>query len=156
MVGEPVTFAGLAPAFVEVVIRDTTFGVRGLSGKTIVEIATRHPAIIGLFTGKIDAAGLLSEVPETGCDFVLHGMRKPDDEQLRQSFHDDLVIGEQLDLVNGVLKASLPRGRGPFEDLMRQFGLEPAMPAEPLTNSAAASGSPSSRLSSATDLPSTT
>lgn len=117
------SFADLAPAIEIVKIRGATFELRGLPFKRCCELIGKFPEIVSAFDGKTDIATLLAHVPRAGALLVAHAMDRGEDEALIASFDENLVLGEQVELVNAVLKASLPNGRRPFVELLETFGV---------------------------------
>lgn len=117
------TFADLAPAIERIDIRGTTWELRGLPFKRCVELISQFPAILDAFEGSADLGKLLAQVPKAGATLVAASLGRMGDGELVASFDDNLVVGEQVELVAAVLRASLPKGNRPFVDLLEMFGV---------------------------------
>lgn len=126
--GTVVSFADIAPAIERVDIRGTVIEMRGIPVLRCFQLIAEFPAIIGLFSGKIEVEKLLGEVPQAAAAIACEGLRQGNDEKRRAEF-DQLVLGDQVKLVAAVLKATMPEGRDPFVQMAATLGLDlPAIP----------------------------
>lgn len=118
-----VSFADIAPAIERVDIRGTVLEMRGIPVLRCFELIAEFPAIIGLLSGKLDIAKLLSEVPQAAAAIACEGLGQSKDKKQRAAF-DHLVLGDQVKLVAAVLKATMPEGRDPFVQMAATLGLD--------------------------------
>jgi hypothetical protein len=94
--------------------------VRGLPLRIIVDLLKDYPAIIGMLGKGLTAEAVVAQGPAAVSLIIAAGYGMADDEKARKAAAD-LPLDVQLDLIAGIVKATLGGGAGPFADKLRKI-----------------------------------
>lgn len=118
-------------------INDLDVAVYGVSGKGLAAILGRFPDVAKMFSGiEPDKAVLMQMGPDVLAAFIAAGCGCPNDDKA-EKVASDLSVGNQLELVDAIIKISFPRGISPFVAKLREFGLSVRQGAEKAEEEAA-------------------
>jgi hypothetical protein len=110
----------IAPALEHVDVRGNDITVSGLSVEAIGTLIFRFPKFRQMVeTNKWDAEGLLKMSDEAIAAIIAASCNGAFNEQTANY----LGLGEKAELLSAIFRITMPRGPGPFVDLMRTFGL---------------------------------
>jgi hypothetical protein len=94
--------------------------VRGLPLRVIVDLLKEYPAIIGMLGKGLTAEAVVGQGPAAVSLIIAAGYGMADDEKARKAAAD-LPLDVQLDLIAGIVKATLGGGAGPFADKLKKI-----------------------------------
>lgn len=101
-----------------VTIRGKKLEVYGISLVGIVKLFRRFPELSGMLTGGIAGVGvekLIELVPQAVTAIIAAGLGHADDAK-HEAAAARLGVEEQIDIVQAILKITIPSGVGPFVD----------------------------------------
>jgi hypothetical protein len=101
-------------------INGTDHKVRGLPLRIIVDLLKDYPAIIGMLGKGLTAEAVVAQGPAAVSLIIAAGYGMADDEKARKAAAD-LPLDVQLDLIAGIVNATLGGGAGPFADKVRKI-----------------------------------
>lgn len=112
-----VSLLDLAPVAEKVSIRGNEIPVNGLSLTDLRDLMAAFPDAASLFAGGVNAASLLAAAPDLVASAIclatgLHGSAEERDAVKRYA------AGDQVKLLNAVIRLSAPDGIGPFVELV--------------------------------------
>jgi len=117
------TILDIASAPRTVDVNDVAVAVYGVSGKGVAAILARFPEVGKLFSGiQPDKAALMKLGPDALAAFIAAGCGKPDDAEA-EAIASNLSVGQQLELIDMIIKLTFPRGIAPFVAQLRDLGL---------------------------------
>lgn len=130
----------VAPSMKTVTVCGTEVAVTGVSAKGVAVIMSRFPMVRELMTGRapqgLTAESLVQLVPDAIACVIAAGTGAPGDAKA-EAIAATLPVGDQLELLDSIIKATLPQGTGPFVEKLTAFasvvGVEPI--SIPVTNS---------------------
>lgn len=97
--------------------------VFGISGTAIATLMARFPEVGKMMSGlEPDRKALMKMAPKALNAFIAAGCGKLGDEKA-EALAGDLGVGEQLDLIDEILRLTFPRGVGPFVEKLKGLGL---------------------------------
>jgi hypothetical protein len=106
-----------------VTVRGVDVSVVGLSGTEIATLMARFPEVGKLMSGvEPDRKSLMKMAPVALNAFIAAGTGKAGD-KATEDFAGTLGVGEQLDLIDEILRLTFPRGIGPFVEKLKGLGL---------------------------------
>ncbi len=112
----------IAPAVETVGIRGHEIEVTGVSAAGVATLLSRFPELRRLFAGR-DVS--MDQLVAVGGDLVnaiiAAGTGRPGDEAAERAA-GRLSVEEQADLLGAILRATLPRGVGPFMETLAALG----------------------------------
>lgn len=123
--------------------------VYGVSGEGIASLMRRFPEIAKLMSGSIDKSALFKLGPVALAAFIAAGTGAPDDAATEKAAAK-LSVGDQVNLIEEILKRTFPGGVGPFVEQLQNLGLLLRLPE---VNRSAASSQGSSKNSPPKDTP---
>jgi hypothetical protein len=103
-----------------VAINGAEHKVRGLPLRVIVDLLKDYPLIIGMLGKGLTAEAIVAQGPAAVSLIIAAGYGMADDEKARKAAAD-LPLDVQLDLIAGIVKATLGGGAGPFADKIRKI-----------------------------------
>jgi hypothetical protein len=107
----------------QVEVRGVKVDVTGVSAMGLASLMARFPDIGKLFSGITpEKDQLMALAPTALAAFIASGCGKPDDEGA-EKIARNLGLGEQLDLVDEILRLTFPRGVGPFVKKLQELGV---------------------------------
>ena len=97
--------------------------VYGISAKGIASLMARFPAF-GKFMSGINPTTeeLMKAGPECLAAFIAAGTGMPDNAEV-EKIASDLGVGDQLEVVDMILRLTFPRGIGPFVQKLNDLGV---------------------------------
>lgn len=112
----------------QVDVRGVQVDVTGISATGLATLMARFPEVGQLFSGIVpEKEDLVKLAPDALAGFIATGCVKPGDDDATfkkvEAFAKTLGLGEQLDLVDEIMRLTFPRGVGPFVDKLRALGL---------------------------------
>ena len=113
----------IAPSAKEVKVRGVNVSVTGVSIQGIALLLSRFPALKKVISGmdlKVTPEGLLSTVPEAVAAIIAAGTGHPGDAD-HEAIAAGLTLGEQVDMLEAIVEATLPGGVGPFVEKAAAF-----------------------------------
>jgi hypothetical protein len=133
------------PRMVNVLGKDVD--VFGISGRAVAALMARFPAVGKMFSGiEVQKEDLYKMGPEVIAALIAAGCGKPGD-PAAEEFAANLGVGDQLDLLDEILRLTFPRGVGPFVEKLEALGLLAYGALEAKTQSQRTSQPPSSNSS---------
>lgn len=103
-------------------IRGAGIPIKGVSARGIAILLSRFPALGVLMTGReVVAADLIQIGPDFLAALIAAGTGHPGEEEY-EAAADDLTIDEQSELVEAILRVTLPRGVGPLVARLQAMG----------------------------------
>lgn len=135
----------IAPPSETVSIAGVDHKVVGVPFRIIVQLVKESPELMALLMGGgLDGAALMAKGPDTVAMIIACGFGLPDDADAKKKAAD-LPLDVQLDLIAGIIKATIGGGAGPFvqklaglrkvigmeEEKPRIFRLKAAQPSSP-------------------------
>jgi hypothetical protein len=110
----------IAPALEHVDVRGNDITVSGLSVEAIGTLIFRFPKFRQMVeTNKWDGEGLLKMSDDAIAAIIAASCNGAFNEQTANY----LGLGEKAELLSAIFRITMPRGFGPFVELMRTFGL---------------------------------
>jgi len=107
----------------QVDVRGVKVDVTGVSAEGLAALMARFPDIGKLFSGIVpEKEDLMKLAPTALSAFIAAGCGKAGNEQA-EKIARDLGLGEQLDLVDEILRLTFPRGVGPFVQKLQELGV---------------------------------
>jgi len=104
-------------------VRGLKIEVTGISAMGLTKLMARFPEIGQLFSGIVPEKEELTKLaPGALAAFIAAGTGKPGDEEA-EKIAGGLGLGEQLDLVDEIMRLTFPRGVGPFVAKLQALGL---------------------------------
>lgn len=100
----------------EVSVRGKTLRVTGISGRGILVLLHKFPEVRKLISNKgddVSAEDLINLAPEAVACAIAAGCGMPGDVNAEE-VASSLGVGEQLDLLEVILRLTFPKGIGPF------------------------------------------
>lgn len=123
------TLFDIAPPSETVTIAGVDHKVVGVPFRVIVQLVKDNPEFMGLlFGGGLDGAALLAKGPDTVALIIAWGFGDGDNPEARTKAAD-LPLDVQLDLIAGIIKATIGGGAGPF--VQKLAGLRKLIEVEP-------------------------
>lgn len=118
----------IAPAAKRVMIPtsegEAPVDVRGLSISDIRDLLARFPEVVGMLgSGKLKVADVLKMGPDIVAAIMAAACGSPGSEQA-EAFCKEMGAGIQAEILTHVIKLTMPRGPGPFVDLLKAAGLD--------------------------------
>lgn len=137
----------LVPSVESVTLCNQKIPVSGVTLAGIALLIARFPELRDLLSGKsLDANALIARVPDAVAAIIAAGIGFAGDEK-QEAVAAALPMGAQVDLIEAIIRATLPGGAGPFVAKLQAFMAlgAPAPPSAgsaivPNTNSAKPSG----------------
>ena len=136
-----VQFTAIAPAAEAVAVGGQDVAVRGVSARGVAILLGRFPELRALLARQETAIGperLLELVPDAVAAIVAAGIGHPGDPKA-EAWAEILPVETQLDLLDAILRLTMPKGIGPFVErlagLLGQLGVASPAPATPDTPS---------------------
>jgi hypothetical protein len=128
------TLLDIAPLIKTIQIRGVDLPVRGITAQGVVYLLNRFPALRMMLTGKTDAfAGMtvlsfIEAMPEVVDTVIACGMgfngTNPDDQKKAEEIAASFSLDEQVESITAIMEVTLPRGVGPFVDMINRLGLK--------------------------------
>ena len=97
--------------------------VRGLSTSDLSYIISRYPELISKLGGGITAALIMKAGPEVMATVIAAACGNPGS-QAAEQVAASLGAGVQAEILTHVVKLTMPRGPGPFVELLKAAGLD--------------------------------
>lgn len=113
----------IAPAAERVTIRGVKVDVRGLSLTDLRDLIARFPEVVALFGKGINAGVIMKAGPGVVSAVIAAACGNPGDAKA-EAIVAELPLGEQAEILNRVLKLTMPGGAGPFVELLKTLGLD--------------------------------
>lgn len=114
-----VSILDLVPVAETVSVRGRDIPVNGLSFESFAQLIAGFPAIAGFFTDGVNPAAFLAASPDLVAMVIGAGIGQEGSEE-REAIKR-LPAGDQIKLLNAVLKGTMPDGPGPFLDLLENL-----------------------------------
>ena len=102
---------------------DKPVDVRGLSTSDLSYIISRYPELISKLGGGITAALIMKAGPEVMATVIAAACGNPGS-QAAEQVAASLGAGVQAEILTHVVKLTMPRGPGPFVELLKAAGLD--------------------------------
>lgn len=139
----------IAPAAKRVMIPtsegEAAVDVRGLSISDIRDLLARFPEVVGMLgSGNVKVADVMKLGPEIVGAIIAAATGYPGNEKA-ETFCKEIGAGVQAEVLAAAIKLTMPRGPGPFVDLLKAAGVD--------FQSLSATVSRSSRKNSSTGTP---
>lgn len=131
----------IAPAAERVDIRGIQVDVRGLSLTDLRDLIARFPEVVALFGKGLNVGAIMKAGPAVVAAAIAAACGNPGD-KAAEAIAGDLPLGEQADILDKVLRLTMPKGPGPFVALLKTVGLDLATVLPGSKVSAAASPQP--------------
>lgn len=112
----------IAPAQRRVLIQDAEVDVRGLSLQDVSDLIARFPEVIAAFDKGVTMAAVLKAGPPVVNAIIAAACGSPGNARAEQ-IAGELGVGLQAEILAYVLEATMPKGAGPFERLLKAAGL---------------------------------
>jgi hypothetical protein len=97
--------------------------VRGLNLQDIAGLMSRYPEVIEQFDGKLDALAILKLGPQVVAAIMAMACGAPGDRGAEAALLA-LPLGKQAEILNIVVRETMPNGVGPFVELLKALGLD--------------------------------
>jgi hypothetical protein len=111
----------IAPPSEKVTIGGVDHEVRGLPLRVIVQLVKDYPAFLGLFSGGgLTAQAIIAQGPRAVALIIACGYGMPDDEKALAAAAN-LPLDVQIDLIAGIVKATLGGGALPFAEKIKRL-----------------------------------
>ena len=102
---------------------DKPVDVRGLSTSDLSYIIARYPDLVSKLGGKITAAVIMKAGPEVMATVIAAACGDTGNEAAER-VAASLGAGVQAEILTHVVKLTMPRGPGPFVELLKAAGLD--------------------------------
>ena len=107
---------------------DKPVDVRGLSTSDLSYIIARYPELMSKLGGKMTAAMIMQAGPEVIATVIGRACSdqgdKPEVRMRAEAIAATLGAGIQAEILTHVVKLTMPRGPGPFVELLKAAGLD--------------------------------
>lgn len=117
----------IAPAQASVTVRGQALEVHGVSAAGIAQLLVRFPELEALLSGKdvtLDTKGLVAIAPRAVSVIIAAGTGHAGETEFEDAAEKNLTAGEQLEVLEAVIKLTMPEGVGPFvEKLLALVGV---------------------------------
>lgn len=128
-----------APRQVE--IRGVKVDVYGISGETLAILMVRFPEVGKMLSGlQVDDNALAKLAPKALAACIAAGTGFAGDDKAEQAAAK-LGVGEQLELIDEIMRLTFPRGIGPFVEKLQGLGLFARVEEQPAADQKAPSPS---------------
>lgn len=119
----------IAPAVASVTVQGKKFPVHGVSIAGIVSLLTRFPELKQMMSGRggVDASRLIAAGGSLAGAVIAAGLGYPGIEDQEEAA-TRLPIGDQVDLLEAIIKVTLPNGVAPFVEKLTALGVLVAGP----------------------------
>lgn len=108
-------------------IRGKKVAVTGVSALGIAQMMARFPEFGKMLSGmKLDNLDLAKMAPRALNAFIAAGCGNPADDAAEE-IAGKLGVGEQLELIDEILRLTFPRGVGPFVERLKAMGVLEAL-----------------------------
>lgn len=97
--------------------------VRGLNLQDVASLMARYPEVIEQFDGRLDAMAILKLGPQVVAAVMAMACGAPNDRGAEAALLA-LPLGKQAEILNVVVRETMPNGVGPFVDLLKSLGLD--------------------------------
>jgi len=114
----------IAPATTIVVVGETEVVVAGLSVRSVASLLARYPelrAMLAQQAGAITVDSLVSMIPHAIAGIIAAGCGMPGDADA-EAKAEAVPLEAQADLLDAILRLTMPRGVGPFVARLRGLG----------------------------------
>lgn len=111
-----VSILDLVPTPEIVRVRGNDVPVNGLSFEAFANLIGNFPAVAGFFTDGVNPAAFLAASPDLVAMVICAGIGDDGDKQRKAI--KAYPAGDQIKLLNAVLKGTMPDGPGPFLELL--------------------------------------
>jgi hypothetical protein len=112
----------IAPTGQDVPFRDGTLRVRGVGAKGLSRLFSRFPDLAKMVQGGgIDVGALLALGGDAIAAVIAEGLGQPGDEATEAKV-DDLTFDEVADLLEAILRQTMPGGVVPFAARLEKLG----------------------------------
>lgn len=144
-----VKLSDIAPAQKRVLVpagdgNEVGVDVRGLTIENIRDLLERFPEAISLFDDKMAVQTLLRMGPRFVAAVIAMACGDPNSEAAEE-VAASWPVGIQVEILNIVIRQTMPRGLAPFEELLKSLGLDPNTVRK--ASASAASSQPQSKAS---------
>lgn len=103
---------------------EVSVNVRGLSISDIRDLLARFPEVVGMLgSGKVKPADVIRMGPDIVAAIIAAACGNPGHEKV-EAFARELGAGVQVEILTATLKLTMPRGPGPFVELLKAAGLD--------------------------------
>jgi hypothetical protein len=104
-------------------VQGVEVSVFGISGTGIATLMARFPEVGKMMSGvEPDRQALIKMAPKALNAFIAAGTGGIGDEKAEE-IAGNLGVGDQLDLIDEILRLTFPRGIGPFVEKLKGLGL---------------------------------
>jgi hypothetical protein len=104
-------------------IRGKKIAVTGVSALGIAQMMARFPEFGKMLSGAtVDSMELAKMAPRALNAFIAAGCGNPANEEA-EKIAGNLGVGEQLELIDEILRLTFPRGVGPFVEKLKGMGV---------------------------------
>jgi hypothetical protein len=111
----------IAPETDTVTIGKGQIEVHGISNRVAVQILRRFPVLLSLLGEQgANMTQLLEAVPDAGTAIMAAGVRKYGDAKAEETL-DALPMVHQFDLIEAILRLTMPGGVGPFVERLTRL-----------------------------------
>lgn len=108
-------------------IRGKNVEVTGISALGIAQMMARFPEFGKMLSGvKLENLDVAKMAPRALAAFLAAGTGTPGDTKAEE-VAGNLGVGEQLELIDEILRLTFPRGVGPFVDKLKAMGVLEAL-----------------------------
>lgn len=120
------TLLDIAPLIKNIEIRGTKLIVRGISALGVVYLFTRFPVLRALMTGKqiegLTVEAFIVMAPASVAAVIAVGLgyvgENPDEQEQAEEIAASLSLDEQIYTLTEIMEVTLPRGVGPFVEMI--------------------------------------
>jgi hypothetical protein len=126
----------IAPEAETVTIGKSKIEVRGISNRVAVQILRRFPILLSLLGDGAGYPELLDAVPDAGNAIMAAGVGKYGDATTEAMF-DALPMGHQFNLIEAILRLTMPGGVGPFVERLTRVMSPTSAPSQDLSDQGA-------------------
>lgn len=106
----------------KITIQGKEIEVYGITAETLSLLLLRFPAIMKAFGGMTPSnESLIAIGPEAVAAIIACGVGHPGDKQ-QEAAAAKLGLGDQMDLLDEILRLTFPRGVGPFVSKLEELG----------------------------------
>jgi len=112
----------IAPRVSAVPVAGGEVDVCGVSVRGIAHLLAKFPALQSLLSGRqVDAEKLIAVAPDAIAAIIAAGCGQPGDAEA-EAVADRLPIEDQAALISAILKLTMPKGVGPFVEMLNGLG----------------------------------
>lgn len=110
-----VSLLDIAPITGKVKVGEQELELRAITVRDVAVILARFPEVQKAFSGKdVDVSIAMREAPEAVAAAIACGVGKAGEEEYEQHALNALSPEYQMDILQAILRLTLPRGFGPF------------------------------------------